>query len=80
LISIPKIMDEAIKEKGKAELGDKTILDALIRMSEVIQTEFEQARDLKESKGSSGRWSYIMCDVSRIIYSGRIGRWKQSEC
>jgi len=54
-------------------------MDGMNKMGHVIQTEFEQVRDLKESKGSSGRWSYIMCDGSRIIYSGGIGRWKQSE-
>lgn len=44
---IPKIMADSIKEKGKADLGDKTILDALIPMCNAVSDEFEGGSDLK---------------------------------
>ena len=47
VIHIPKTMAESIKEKGKAGLGDKTILDALIPMSEVIENEFIKGADVR---------------------------------
>lgn len=47
IVNIPRIMALAIKDKGKAELDDKTILDALIPMSEVIVTEFKKGTDIK---------------------------------
>jgi len=37
---IPAVMVAAIKEKGKADLGDKTILDALIPMSQAMIESF----------------------------------------
>jgi dihydroxyacetone kinase len=45
---IPGIMANSIREKGKADRGDKTILDALIPMSEVIDEEFRSGSDLKQ--------------------------------
>ena len=48
ICEIPKIMADSIKEKGKAKLGDKTILDALIPMSEVICEEFRNGADLEK--------------------------------
>jgi dihydroxyacetone kinase len=45
---IPKIMADSIKEKGKAESGDKTILDALIPMSEAVSGEFSRGSDIRE--------------------------------
>jgi len=36
-----------IREKGKAELGDKTILDALIPMSEAVAAEYNNGSELK---------------------------------
>ncbi len=49
IAQIPKWMAETIAEKGKAKLGDKTILDALIPMGEIAATEFEKTSDLKKS-------------------------------
>lgn len=47
VIKIPGIMARSIMEKGKAELGDKTILDALIPMSEAVTEEFKKGTDLR---------------------------------
>ncbi len=42
VIAIPGIMASEIQERGGASLGDKTILDALIPMSEAVLAEFDK--------------------------------------
>lgn len=47
VVKIPSIMVDAIMNRGKAQRGDKTILDALIPMSEAYEASFNKNRDLK---------------------------------
>lgn len=46
-VQIPRLFAEGIMKRGKARLGDKTILDALIPMSEAAETAFAGGADLK---------------------------------
>lgn len=47
VVRIPRIMAEGIMKRGKAKQGDKTILDALIPMSEAAETAFAGGANLK---------------------------------
>lgn len=47
--NIPKLMAETIQSKGKAELGDKTILDALIPMGDKVASVFALEHDINKA-------------------------------
>lgn len=49
IVTIPEIMVDAIMLRGNAKLGDKTILDALIPLSEKIKLVYLNTGDLKLS-------------------------------
>lgn len=45
--NIPSIMAETIAKRGKANVGDKTILDALIPYAKAMKENFESTRNLQ---------------------------------
>lgn len=51
---LPRLLAEEIMKRGKAALGDKTILDALIPMADAVQEGFAETGSIKEaySKGA----------------------------
>ena len=49
LAAIPQLLAEEIKKRGKASLGDKTILDALIPMADAVRETFAETGDIKEA-------------------------------
>lgn len=49
VVKIPKIFATAIMERGKAQLGDKTILDALIPFADEFEKAYATNNDLKKS-------------------------------
>lgn len=49
VVKLVEIMTKSIMDRGKAALGDKTILDAMIPMSEAMRSSFEQGKSLAES-------------------------------
>lgn len=46
-VQSPRIMAEAIMNLGKGQLGDKTILDALIPLAETIESSYESNPDIR---------------------------------
>lgn len=70
---IPKIMADSIKEKGKADLGDKTILDALIPMSEAVSGEYSSGSDLRKcfQKGAEAAKKGAESTVGMLPKAGR---------
>ncbi|MBQ9941717.1 MAG: DAK2 domain-containing protein [Christensenellaceae bacterium] len=46
LIAMPRLFGEAIMARGKAQVGDKTILDALMPMADAVEAEFAASGDL----------------------------------
>lgn len=46
LAAVPRQFADAMMARGKAQVGDKTILDALVPMAEAVETEFAQSGDL----------------------------------
>lgn len=71
--NIPHVMAVAIQQKGKANVGDKTILDALIPMSEAVIAEFKDSNDLKLSykKGASAAKAGAESTSGMIPKAGR---------
>lgn len=55
VVNFPRIFADAIKEKGHAEIGDKTILDALYPMAFAVEKEFEAVKDLKQAFKAGGQ-------------------------
>jgi phosphoenolpyruvate---glycerone phosphotransferase subunit DhaL len=47
IIKVPAIIVDAIMKRGKANRGDKTILDALIPLSDALQTSYARDMNLK---------------------------------
>ncbi|HEY5582883.1 MAG TPA: DAK2 domain-containing protein [Ruminiclostridium sp.] len=47
VIKIPAIMAKAIMNRGKAQIGDKTIIDALIPLSNAFEASYNENIDLK---------------------------------
>ncbi len=71
--NIPRIMAEEIMSKGGAHLGDKTILDALIPMSDAILSEFAQSQDISQSykKGAIAACSGADATKGMVPKAGR---------
>lgn len=44
---LPRVISEAIMARGGAKLGDKTILDALCPMADMVEKQFEQTGSLQ---------------------------------
>ena len=49
LVEIPRILADEIALKGKAKLGDKTILDALLPYSDAIEAHYVASGNLREA-------------------------------
>ena len=55
VVAFPKLFADAIKDKGHAEIGDKTILDALYPMAEAVERSFKAKGDIKEAFSEGGK-------------------------
>lgn len=53
--AFPRLFADAIKDKGHAEIGDKTILDALYPMAEAVERSFKEKGDIKEAFSEGGK-------------------------
>ena len=49
IVSFPGILAESIAFRGKASVGDKTVLDALIPYANVLQSVYEDTQNLQEA-------------------------------
>lgn len=46
LVMMPTIMAQAISQRGKAQAGDKTVLDALVPYADTLRREYSASADL----------------------------------
>ncbi len=53
IVQIPAVFCEAIKKRGKADVGDKTILDAMIPYAQVFQAAYEETHDMQAAKSQA---------------------------
>lgn len=49
IVDLPRVFTDAIIARGKAQLGDKTILDALIPFCDAVETAYAETSDLAGS-------------------------------
>ena len=49
IVSFPQIMAGGIKVRGKASVGDKTILDALIPYADTLEAVYEETESIEEA-------------------------------
>ena len=50
ITAIPGVLTEAVMKRGKAQVGDKTILDAMVPYAQAIRTVYDQTKDLGQAK------------------------------
>lgn len=50
MVMIPTVMAQAIAQRGKAQRGDKTILDALIPYADTLKEEYAAASDIESAQ------------------------------
>lgn len=55
LVAVPGILAEAIIKRGKARVGDKTILDALVPYAETILGVYTKTKNMENAKGQALR-------------------------
>ena len=49
IVSLPRLFAEGIQNRGKAKLGDKTILDALLPYVDALEVSFAETQSLSEA-------------------------------
>ena len=55
VVSVPRLFAEAIMARGKAQVGDKTILDALVPMADAMEADFAASGDLKKALAAGAK-------------------------
>lgn len=75
LIRFPRIFADAIMARGKAKLGDKTILDALLPMCDAVEATYSQTMDLKGSFRKGAEATEKAAEATRGMQA-KIGRAK----
>jgi dihydroxyacetone kinase len=75
VITLPRIFSEGIVSRGKAELGDKTILDALVPMANAVEETFAETKDLNQSFKAGAVAAGAAAEATRGMQA-RIGRAK----
>lgn len=49
MVKLPRLFAQGIMARGKAKVGDKTILDALCPMADAVEEQFAKGKSLKEA-------------------------------
>lgn len=53
IVKLPRIMADEIAARGKARIGDKTILDALLPYAETLEAEYKEYGDLPRAAAAA---------------------------
>lgn len=75
VVNLVGVMTNSIMERGKASLGDKTILDAMIPMRDTLNKCFDQGLSLNESLKAAAAAASAGAESTRGIVA-RMGRAK----
>ncbi len=75
VVKIAGVMTKSIIDRGKAALGDKTILDAMIPMSETLKQCFERGKGFAESMKAAAVAASAGAESTRGL-AARAGRAK----
>lgn len=76
IIQFPAVFADAIHDRGKAELGDKTILDALYPMADAVKGDYEANGSVVDAfaKGAAAAEEGANSTAGMIAKAGR-ARW-----
>lgn len=76
LVKIPRILADEIALKGKAKLGDKTILDALLPYSDAIEAHYAASGNLREAAIEAAKAAKAGVEATKgmVAHTGR-ARW-----
>ncbi|NLI53664.1 MAG: DAK2 domain-containing protein [Clostridiales bacterium] len=75
VVGLPRAFAEAIMARGKAKLGDKTILDALLPLADTLEAEFAKNRPLKEAFAAAAQTAKTAAEATAGMRAA-IGRAK----
>lgn len=73
LILVPRLMADAIAKQGKAEQGDKTILDALYPYAEALETDWNAHADFSRALVAAAAAARAGMEATRGMQA-RVGR------
>ena len=73
IVKLPRIMADEIAARGKARIGDKTILDALLPYAERLEAEYQEHGDLARAAAAAST-SAVNGAQGTAGMSARIGR------
>ena len=75
IISLPRLFAEGIQRRGKAKLGDKTILDALLPYADALENHFAETQDLEEASTKAAEVAERAAEATKGMQA-QIGRAK----
>ncbi|HSN95482.1 MAG TPA: DAK2 domain-containing protein [Anaerolineaceae bacterium] len=75
IIRLPHLFAEGIQSRGKAKLGDKTILDALLPYADALESYFAETQNLKEASTKAAEVAERAAEATKGMQA-QIGRAK----
>jgi len=75
IISLPRLFGGGIQSRGKAKLGDKTILDALLPYADALEANFAETQNLKEASMKAAQVAEFAAEATKGMQA-KIGRAK----
>ena len=75
IISLPRLFAGGIQSRGKAKLGDKTILDALLPYADAFEANFAETQNLKEASLKAAQVAELAAEGTKGMQA-QIGRAK----
>ena len=75
IISLPRLFAGGIQSRGKAKLGDKTILDALLPYADALEANFAETQNLKEASLKAAQVAELAAEGTKGMQA-QIGRAK----
>ena len=75
IVSLPRLFAEGIQNRGKAKLGDKTILDALLPYVDALEVSFAETQNLSEASLKAAAAAEVAAESTKGMQA-QIGRAK----
>ena len=75
IISLPRLFAGGIQSRGKAKLGDKTILDALLPYADALEANFSETQNLQEASLKAAQVAELAAEGTKGMQA-QIGRAK----
>ena len=75
IVELPKTLANAIALRGKASVGDKTVLDALVPFSNTIKSVYDETKDIEKALTMATKAAYSGMESTKGIVA-KTGRAK----